>query len=168
MFYQNVSRLVRFRLDLIRFNLLNWFVEIRESFFFEMSAFMRFGDFLDGVRVSYKHVRFYHIHQMPLLCDHQELACTPKHPPRRVDMKETSRIYSHTNNYCVINKTVWRPTLGLLATRFKARMCSYILINWIMWIECMLEELRLGRLGEPLGGSRENRGACSHLTVTGL
>ena len=45
-------------------------------------------DFLDVVRILYTHVRFYQVHQMPQLCDHQELACTPKHPPRRVIAKK--------------------------------------------------------------------------------
>ena len=34
--------------------------------------------------------RVYQFHQTPVLCDHQDLACTPKDPPRRVDMKEIS------------------------------------------------------------------------------
>ena len=35
---------------------------------------------------------FYKFHQISLLCDHQELACTPKDPPRQVDMNEMSLI----------------------------------------------------------------------------
>ena len=35
---------------------------------------------------------FYKFHQIPLLCDHHELARTPKDPPRRVDMNEMSLI----------------------------------------------------------------------------
>ena len=50
--------------------------------------FMRCLDFLDVVRIANKHVRFYPFHQIPLLCDQQELACTPKDTPRRIDMKE--------------------------------------------------------------------------------
>ena len=37
--------------------------------------------------------RFYRFHEIALLCDHQELACTSKDPPRRVDMKEMSLIF---------------------------------------------------------------------------
>ena len=51
-----------------------------------------FLNFLDVVRILCKHVKLYQFHQIPLLCDHQELACTPKDPPRRVDMKEMSLI----------------------------------------------------------------------------
>ena len=36
---------------------------------------------------------FNKFHQISLLCYHQELACTPKDPPRRVDMNERSLIY---------------------------------------------------------------------------
>ena len=55
-------------------------------------VFISLLDFLDADRILYKHVRFYRFHQIPLLCDHQELACTPKDPRRRVDMKEMSLI----------------------------------------------------------------------------
>ena len=60
--------------------------------FFEIIDFMRFWNFLDVVGILYKHIRFYQFHQIQLLCDHQELACTSKDPPRRVDMKEMSLI----------------------------------------------------------------------------
>ena len=72
-------------------------MKFKTCFFFEHRIFMRFLDFLDVVRILYKHVRFYQFHQIPLLCDHQELACTPKDPPRRVDMKEMNLIYFHKN-----------------------------------------------------------------------
>ena len=36
---------------------------------------------------------FYNFHQISLLCDHQELACMPKDPPRRVDMNEMNLIF---------------------------------------------------------------------------
>ena len=45
-------------------------------------------DLLDVVRLFYKHLGLYKCHKIPLVYDHQELACTPKYPPRRVDMKE--------------------------------------------------------------------------------
>ena len=41
--------------------------------------------------------RFYRFHEIQLLCDHQELACTPKDPPRLVDMKEMSLIVLYKN-----------------------------------------------------------------------
>ena len=44
--------------------------------------------FLDFVGILYKHVGFHEFHQIQFLCDHQELACTPKDPPQRLDMKE--------------------------------------------------------------------------------
>ena len=55
--------------------------------------------------------RVFQIHQFQLLCDHQELAITPKGPPRRVSMKEMSfsNIYGHI--YQVIDRTVSKPTL---------------------------------------------------------
>ena len=79
-------------LDLIRFNVLNWFYEIRDLFVFEITDVMRFGDFADVVRILFQYIRFYQFHQIPLLCDHQDLACTTKDPPRRVDMNERSLI----------------------------------------------------------------------------
>ena len=89
--YWNVWNVIRFMLDLIRFNLLNWFYEIWDLFDLEIIDFMRFVDFSD-VRILYRHIRFHQFHQISLLCDHQELACTPKDPPRRVDMNERSLI----------------------------------------------------------------------------
>ena len=62
------------------------------TFFFGLIDCMRFWDFLDVVGILYKHVRFFQFHQIALLCDHQELACTSKDPPRRVDMKKMSLI----------------------------------------------------------------------------
>ena len=47
---------------------------------------------LDVVRISFEHISVYQLHQIPLVCDHQELACTPKDPPRRVVMQEMSQI----------------------------------------------------------------------------
>ena len=41
---------------------------------------------------------FYKFHKISLLCDHQELACTPKDPPRRVDMNEMSLICFYNKN----------------------------------------------------------------------
>ena len=35
---------------------------------------------------------FYQFHQISFLCHRHELACTPKDPPRRVDMKEMNLI----------------------------------------------------------------------------
>ena len=43
--------------------------------------------------------RFYRFHEIHFLCDHQELACTPKDPPRQVNMKELSSISFHKNIY---------------------------------------------------------------------
>ena len=45
------------------------------------------------------------------LCDHQELACTPKDPPRRVNMKETSFRNVYGTIDWVFDKTVSEPTL---------------------------------------------------------
>ena len=50
------------------------------------------------VRILYRHIGFYKFHQISFLCDHQELACTPKDPPRRVDMKEISLICFYNKN----------------------------------------------------------------------
>ena len=60
--------------------------------FFYFIDFMRFVDLLGVVGILYKHVRFCRFRQIALLCDHQELTCTSKDPPRRVDMKEMSLI----------------------------------------------------------------------------
>ena len=85
-------------LDLIRFDLPKRFYEIWDLFDFEIIEFMRFLDFSD-VRILYRQLRFYKFHQISLLCDHQELACTPKDPPRRVDMNEMSLIYFYTKHH---------------------------------------------------------------------
>ena len=123
--------MIRLILDLMRFNLLNWFYEIWDLFDFEIIAFMLW-DFLNVVGILYKHIRFYKFHQIPLLCDRQELACTPKDPPRRVDMNEISLICFYNKNHWVINKNVWKPALwDLLENRICALIswyiCSYIL-----------------------------------------
>ena len=55
--------------------------------------------------------RVFRIHQFQLLCDHQELASTPKGPPRRVSMKEMSFRNIYGNIYSVIGKTVSKPIL---------------------------------------------------------
>ena len=34
--------------------------------------------------------RFFEVQQSQLLCDNQDLACTPKDPPRRGNMKDMS------------------------------------------------------------------------------
>ena len=41
----------------------------------------------------------YKFHEISLLCDHQELACTPKDPPRRVNMNERSLISFCNQNH---------------------------------------------------------------------
>ena len=82
----------RCMLDLIRFDLLNSFYEIWDLFDLEIIEIMRFLDFFDVI-ILFRHMRFHKFHQIPLSCDHQELACTPKDPPRRVDMNERSLIY---------------------------------------------------------------------------
>ena len=51
---------------------------------------LTFLDFLDDVGIAYILERLYRIHQIQLLGDHQELACTPKDPPRRVSMTQMS------------------------------------------------------------------------------
>ena len=72
---------------------------------------LTFRDFLDDVGIAYKHKRFYRNHQLQVLCDHQELAYTPKDPPWRVSMTEMSFRNTYGNIYWVIDKTVWKPTL---------------------------------------------------------
>ena len=54
------------------------------------------------------------------LRDHQELACTPKDPPRLVNMNETSFRNIYGANCLVIDKTVSDPTLVTLI-RFAER-----------------------------------------------
>ena len=70
-----------------------------DLFFWKFIDFVRFLDFLDIVGILYKHVRFFQFHQIALLRDHQELACTSKDPPRRVDMKDMSLIFLYKNIY---------------------------------------------------------------------
>ena len=60
---------------------------------------------------AYMVERVFRFHQFQLLCDHQGLACTPKRPPRRVDMKEMSFRNIDGQIYGVIDKTVLKPTL---------------------------------------------------------
>ena len=76
------------------------------TFFVRICCFMTFLKILDVVSILHKHVRSYQFHQIPLLCDHQELACTPKDPPRRVDMKEASLIVFRKN----VRKMIELPT----------------------------------------------------------
>ena len=76
------------------------------GFFSETIVFIVFFDFSEAVRILYKHVRSYQLNQILLLCDHQELACTPKDPPRRIDMKELSLISFCNAIYWVIDRTV--------------------------------------------------------------
>ena len=159
--YWHVLISIRHILNSININLINYFMRC-ETFFVEHILFMQYLHFLDVVWISYKHIRLYRFHRIPLLCDHRELACTPKDPPRRFIWKnESTKLFSYIrtsivfrqnslNTYCW--RTVWKP-----------HMCFYILIKWIMWIECMFGGLRLGRLGKPLGGSWGNWVACNHL-----
>ena len=72
--------------------------------------------------------RFFQCREIGLLCDHQELACTSKDPPRRVDMKEMNLIFWGKNISWVIEKTVWKPTL---LTLLENRICA--LIFWLYW-----------------------------------
>ena len=54
-------------------------------------ADLTFCDFLAGVVIASIYARAgFRIHQFQLLCDHQELASTPKGPPGQVSMKEMS------------------------------------------------------------------------------
>ena len=65
-----------------------------DLFVFEFIDYMRCWDFLvDVVRILFQQIRFYNFPQIPLLCDHQELTCTPKDPPPRVDMNERSLFF---------------------------------------------------------------------------
>ena len=59
-------------------------------------ADLTFCDLLADVVIASMYAVF-GIHQFQLLCDNQELASTPKGPPRRVSMKEMSfrNIYGH-------------------------------------------------------------------------
>ena len=49
--------------------------------------------------------------QFQLLCDHQELSCTPKDPPGRVNMNEMSFRNIYGTFFGVVDKTVSEPTL---------------------------------------------------------
>ena len=63
-----------------------------------------------------EYIRSYQFHKTPLLCDDQELACTPKDPPRQVDMNEMSL----TSCYRKINELSTNPfETQLLANRLK-------------------------------------------------
>ena len=44
-------------------------------------VFLTFWDFVADVGIAYILETLYRIHQIRLLCDHQELACTPEDPP---------------------------------------------------------------------------------------
>ena len=74
--------LIRFISDSIRIHLINIIYDIWNLLFLEMIAFMRCLNFLDVVRILHKHIRSYQFNQLPLLGDHQELACTPNNPTR--------------------------------------------------------------------------------------
>ena len=92
------------------------------SFISNLLFFMRCVDFLDAARTLHEHSQFYQCHQVPLLCDRQELASTPKDPPRRVEMEEMSLIVLQENaSSC--DKTVRKPTLG---EPFENRICVFI------------------------------------------
>ena len=78
---------------------------------------------------------FYKFHQISLLCDHQELACTPKDPPRRVDMNERSLISFCNQNHWVIDKNVRKPALLDLLARGHLR--SYILIYLFFYLNTL-------------------------------
>ena len=69
---------------------------------------------------------FYNFQQISRLCYHQELACTPKDPPRWVDMNEISLICFHKRIDWVIDKTVCKPTLS---DPFENR----IFVSWYIW-----------------------------------
>ena len=97
--------------------------------FFGFVVFMTSFKFLDVVSVLYKHVRFYQFHQIPLLCDHQELACTPKDPPWRVDIKNESDFFD-------------KKTMTALASRKKKHIRNFeltcIRICWVSTINIWL------------------------------
>ena len=86
---------------------------------------MIFGFFVDVAGILYTHIRFYHFHQNTLLCDDQELACTPKDSPRRVDMNARSIISFHKKIDWAIDQIVWKLTL---VEPFENRSCA--LISW--------------------------------------
>ena len=150
-------------LDLIRFDLLNWFYELWDLFVFETIDFMRCLDFVDVVRILFQPTRFCQFHHIPLLRDHQELACTPKDSPRRVDMNETSLIYFYFKKHWVIDKTVWKPVLVEL---LENRICAYIfqyIANIFLYIVSILSAI-----GRHLGASLALLGAIErHLSAIG-
>ena len=117
--------------------------------FSELIAFYEFRIFstLNVVGISFMHVRFYQFHQSSLVCDHHELACTPKDPPRRFDMIEMSLICFQNKKYWVIDKTVWKLALVEL---LENRICVFISwstqIQYIQYIVSML-----GAIGRYLG-----------------
>ena len=49
---------------------------------------------------------FYKFHKITFVCYHQELACTPNDPPRRVDINEMSLIRFYNKHAGIIDKTV--------------------------------------------------------------
>ena len=55
--------------------------------------------------------RVFWLHQLNILCDQQELACTPTGQPHRVDMKEMSCRNMYGQIDWGIFKTVSKPTL---------------------------------------------------------
>ena len=115
--------------------------------FFRFIDFMRFVHFLDVVGILYKHVRFFQFHQIALLCDHQELACTSKDPPRRVDMKEMSLICWGKNISWVIEK----PFENLLL--WHCLKTAYVLL-YFYWMNHMNEIRTVKKLISQL--SRRN------------
>ena len=130
--HQHVSNLTRLKLDLLRFDLICWLYEIWDKLVFEVVAFMTFLNFVDVVRILYKHVRLYQFHQISLLYDHQELACTPKDPPRRAGIKMSLTSF-YKKMYWVVDKAVWKPSL---VEQFKT---AYVLlhlneIDYINWM----------------------------------
>ena len=116
-------------------------------------ASMDSWDVLDVVRILSRDERFYQFHQIPFLRDHQQLACTPKDPPRRVEIKQMSR-------FVCMRKIIESSTKSfenlLLWNRLKPAYVYYMLIKWTTWNECVLGQLMLVRLGEPLEGHRGN------------
>ena len=75
--YERLLRWITFIIDWMGLNPLNWFYDIW-NIFFDMITFIRCLDILDVVRIIKTH-KVYQIpqsYQIPLLCDHQELACT--------------------------------------------------------------------------------------------
>ena len=90
----------------MRFNIISSFCEIWDLIVFEIIAFMKCLNFSDVVRILYEHVSFHQFHRIPLSCDHQGLAYTPKDPPGRVDIKKISVFLCLKKMYCIIDITV--------------------------------------------------------------